>query len=365
MSQSQPNALKNICLKDTETENTGKIEMPRLTSEQRLRAIGMLEAGRRQTEVAAEMGCTQSTICKLLARYTDTGVVRDRPRSGRPPVTTPNQDRYIVLQHLRDRFLPATRTAAATPGRHNRRISASTVRRRLRRRALAARRPCKGPVLNQIHRRNRLRWCQLRQRWTQRQWNQVLFSDESRFCLSFADGRQRVWRKRGERFARCCIKQFNRWGGPGVLVWAGISSRFRTPLVVVEGNLTARRYVDEILRPHLLPFLEAHPTVRLFQQDNARPHVARLTLNFLQEQEVEVLPWVACSPDLNPLEHIWDELGRRLYARMPLPQNRQMLIAALQEEWERMPQARIQKVIQSMRKRCVACVRALGGHTRF
>ncbi|KAF5907804.1 Transposable element Tc1 transposase [Clarias magur] len=78
------------------------------------------------------MGCSQPTIRNLVQRHTATGSVDDRPRPGRERVTTPQQDRYIQLQHLRDHFRPASRTARETPGRNNPRISSPTVRRRLR-----------------------------------------------------------------------------------------------------------------------------------------------------------------------------------------------------------------------------------------
>jgi len=318
-----------------------------------------------QRAIARHFGCSQATISNLAKRFEATGSVSDRPRPGRSRVTTPNQDRMIVLQHLRDRFQPATVTAAVTPGLHNPRISADTVRRRLRSQGLQAQRPVRGPVLGNEQRRNRLGWCRQHLRWTQQRWNGVIFSDESRFCLSIADGRQRIWRRRGERYARCCVQHFNRWGGASVMVWAGITAHHRTPLVVIDGNLTAQRYVDNVLRPHLVPFMQAHPELTIFQQDNARPHSARLTANFLQQQGVEVLQWMPYSPDLNPIEHLWDELGRRIAGRRRRPSTRQMLIEALHEEWNAIPQDRIRKLVQSMRRRCQACVRAQGGHTRY
>jgi len=81
------------------------------------------------------------------------------------------------------------------------------------------------------------------------------------------------------------------------MVWAAISWRYRTPLTVVDGNLTARRYVDEVLEPCVLPFLQAHPDVNTFQQDNARPHSANVTQMFLRDYNVNVMPWPSFSPD--------------------------------------------------------------------
>ena len=132
--------------------------MPRLPSEHRERAIGMLQAGMTSEQVAGVMGCSSRTIRRLRERFGATGRTADRPRSGRPRVTTPGQDRYIVTSHLRYRFLTATRTAHNTPGRHINRISAQTVRNRLRERSIRADRPFVGQVLTRQHRHARMTW---------------------------------------------------------------------------------------------------------------------------------------------------------------------------------------------------------------
>ena len=102
------------------------------------------------------------------------------------------------------------------------------------------------------------------------------------------DGRATVWRRQDERYADCCVREFSRCGGGSVMVWGGISWRYKTPLVVIEGNLTARRYIDEVLEPVIVPFLQNHADVMLYQQDNARPHSARLTSGFLVQNNVQV-----------------------------------------------------------------------------
>lgn len=335
--------------------------MPRLNEAQRNNAIGRLEAGESQAAVATILNVSQSTISRLWDKYRQHGATRDLPRSGRPRVTTPAQDRYIRLRHLRERFTTATSTASAIPGRH--RISDQTVRNRLRDAGIRARRPVRGVVLNRQHRRNRLQWAQTHRVWPQQRWRTVWFSDESRFLLQRADGRARVYRRRNERFAANCIQEADRFGGGSVMMWAAISDTGRTELVHVNGTLTAQRYCDEILQQHLVPIMQNNG--RMFQHDNARPHTARITTAFLQHNNIPVLPWPSKSPDLNPIEHLWDELDRCVRQRQPAPQSLQQLVDALKAEWTNIPQQVIRNLTSSMGRRCQAVIDTHGGHTRY
>lgn len=337
--------------------------MVKLTPLQRARAHGMVEAGRSLNEVARFFRVSEKTIRRNEVRFRETDSFKDRPRSGRPRVTSVRQDRHIRLSHLRDRFLSASRTAATIIGTHGRPISGNTTRRRLVESGLSCRRPVKGPILTPALRQRRLAWCETRVRWTRQRWSTVLFTDESRFSVSFADGRRRVWRRRGERHAANCILEFNRWGGHSVMVWGGISLNHKTDLVIIDGNMTAQRYIDQVLRPHVVPFLQQHNDTRILQQDNARPHAARVTREFLENQEIHVMDWPAYSPDLNPIEHLWDILGRRVAERNP--STRQELVRFLQEEWAAIPLQQIRTLVGSMRRRCTECVDAMGGHTHY
>jgi len=203
-------------------------------------------------------------------------------------------------------------------------------------------------------------WCRRHVRWTQRDWQTVLFSDESRFCFNVFDRRKKVWRRRGERFADCCVREVPKFGGGSIMVWSAISWRYRTPLTVVDGNRTALRYVDEVLEPCVIPFLQSHPDVNTFQQDNARHHSANVTQTFLREHNVNVMPWPSFSPDLSPIEHLWDELGRGVYDGRHQINTTQQLVQALREEWVAIPQYRIQRLIRSMRRRCQETLRVNG-----
>ena len=252
-------------------------------------------------------------------------------------------------------------------GRRGRNISRFTVSRRLKDYGIRCRRPVKGQILTRRHRQLRVRWATDMLRVRRQNWNRVVFSDESRFTLSFADGRLRVYRRRHERFADSCVLERDRFGSGSAMVWGAISSGFRSDLIIVNGTLTARRYIDEILAPVLVPLLRRQVGNQqlTFQQDNARAHSARLTQDFLRAQGVDVMDWPAVSPDMNCIEHMWDELGRRLRKRLNQPNNVAELGRALQEEWRNIPMATVRRLVGSMRRRLQTVIQNNGGHCHY
>ena len=336
--------------------------MPPLRAAARENAIGRLQAGQRQAGVAHALNVSQSTISRLWNRFQQSGSTADAPRSSRPWVTTPAQDRFIRLRHLRNRFLSAQSTVQALPG--NQRISRQTVRNSIHGAGLRAYRLYQGNVLTRRHRQARMLWANQHQAWTLRNhWRHVWFSDESRFLLQRNDGRRRVCRRRGDRYAASCVDEAPPHGGGGVTVWGAISNTGRSQLVRVQGNLTAAQYIQDILQPHVLPLMGTPGAV--FQQDNARPHTARITVASFNNQNIRTLPWPSLSPDLSPIEHLWDELDRRLRVRNVPPATPDELFAVLQEDWETIPRQAIQHLIASMPRRCRAVIQANGGHTRY
>ncbi|GBL77105.1 hypothetical protein AVEN_12747-1 [Araneus ventricosus] len=126
----------------------------------------------------------------------------------------------------------------------------------------------------------------------------------------------------------------------------------------VPEKVTGQRYVDDIFRLQVEPFLNGLPGA-IFQQNNAHPHTSQAAQDFLRH--VQTLPWPALSPDLSPIEHVWDQLKRQ----MQLCHSVHDLEVAVQDLWVHLPQDNIRRLINTMPDRFVACIAAGGGPTRY
>jgi hypothetical protein len=175
-----------------------------------------------------------------------------------------------------------------------------------------------------------------------------------------------VYRRPGERYLQCNFVPNLNYGGGSVMVWSAISVQGRTELVSLRGaRMKAARYITDILDPHVIPYDPFIGQNFVYMHDNARPHTARIVQEYLRETETPVMEWPARSPDLNPIEHVWDTLQRRVLERRMVFRTRQQLEVVLVEEWHNIPQEYIVNLYESMLHRMEAVIQARGGSTRF
>ncbi|GFW92001.1 transposable element Tc1 transposase [Trichonephila clavipes] len=147
------------------------------------------------------------------------------------------------------------------------------------------------------------------------------------------------------------------------MVWAGIMINGRTCLhVVANGTMMGQRYIDEVLLPHVRLFRGAVGDKFVFMDDNATCHRTLAVQDCLDSEGIQCLVWPARSPDLNPIENVWDALGRQVAGRNYPPTNKNTLIRALTEEWDKLPQQLLDNVVQSMVRRVECCIILHGGH---
>ncbi|GFY07953.1 transposable element Tcb2 transposase [Trichonephila clavipes] len=208
------------------------------------------------------------------------------------------------------------------------------------------------------HRQLRLQCYQARSMWNVTDWQKVVFSDESRFVWGTDDNSVRVWRRPGGRYNSPYIVLRHIARTARVMVLGGIAYDIQSTLIVMRGTLMSQRYVVDILRPHVGPFLNSLPGA-IFQQDNACPHTRRIAQDILRHYQT--LPWPACFPDLSPVEHVWDQLKRQI----PSCHLIYDLELAVLDLWTHLPQDNITCLMNSMPDRVAACTAAGGGPTCY
>ncbi|XP_061191699.1 uncharacterized protein LOC133199913 [Saccostrea echinata] len=120
-------------------------------------------------------------------------------------------------------------------------------------------------------------------------------------------------------------------------------------------------------RPIKRPLLSQRQRTRrpVLIDDNARPHRARIVKDYLSHESIETMTWPTMSPDMNPIEHLWDYLGRRINQRTPRCEYLQDLKDALIQEWRQFPQNRLRRLVHSMRRRVKELYKSCGGCTHY
>jgi len=244
-------------------------------------------------------------------------------------------------------------------------LSSRTLRKAFAREGYHRRHAREKPLLTDKQMEARLAWAYEHVSWTQRQWSNVVWTDEASIKVG-GFGEVYVTRKPGEAFINDCLTPKFR-GYSACMIWGCITPEGVNRCTVFDaGSINGDTY-----RTKIIPLISAagieHQRQALFgqaaiiMQDNAAIHTARLTRELFASLGLVLMSWPANSPDLNPIENIWAILKRRIGQHMP--QSRAECMAAVELEWSRLTSADIAQCCQNMNKRCLEVIAASGGHT--
>ncbi|GFU68432.1 transposable element Tcb1 transposase [Trichonephila clavipes] len=151
---------------------------------------------------------------------------------------------------------------------------------------------------------------------------------------------------------------------PGIMVRGGIGYHSRTPLVRIAGTLNSQRYISQMLEPVALPYLQGLATA-IFQQDNARPTVARIVQRFFINHQIELFPWPTRSPDLSPIENMWSTVAQQLTQITPPATTPDQLWQCVEAAWSAVPHEHIPSLFESMPGRVAAVISNNGGYSGY
>jgi transposase len=306
------------------------------------------EGTRTQTEIANELEISTRTVERYLSMWRRGVPVEEVKKEGRPSLLTDIVRRSIVGQVQRNEFATSKDIAQAIQADISVTVTDRTVRNYLSELSYRNSVPRVVPFITDLQKEKRVRWAQDHRNFV---WSNVFFSDETMIQLSA--NITRAWHKTGSR------PNVPRPKFPlKVMFWGAISASRKSPLVIISGTLTAQGYQD-LLVQHFLPWFRRQHIGRMtFQQDNAPPHTAKTTKRFFSDNNINVLPWPASSPDLNPIENIWGILKSRVDRKKP--KTKQELITIAMEEWEGIDLGIVRRTIESMPRRIEEVIEKCG-----
>jgi len=326
----------------------------------------MIERGFASREIAAKIGCkSHVTILNLKKKYEETSKVEDKQRSGRPRKLNERNERTIIRRLMTNECSNAVQLKKSLQINDEINVSSNTVRRALKRNGLSARVKRKKPLLSKKHRENRLKFAKRFKDWTVSDWNRVVWSDESKFQIFGSDGREYCWKRQGETLKDAHIKPTVKFGGGSVFVWGCFTSSGVGFLCKIDGGLDAELYCQILSEDFMetLRYYDLSVSDVIFQQDNDPKHTALLTKQWFEDNNVEVLPWPPQSPDLNPIEHLWNDVDRRLRALNVTIRGKDALWEHVSQIWNETTLETCTKLIESMPARIQDVINAKGGYT--
>lgn len=344
-----------------------KKKRPHLSPVKRSRIYALLQEGHSTRVVAHREKVSQSTVNRVRKNKEATGSFANKPKSGRPRVVSVHDERKMLRLIASGECSTATDVQARLKTEDRVQLSAQTVRRTFQRNGLESRVRRKKPLLRKKHRQQRLEFARKYKNWTVEQWSKVVWSDESKFQIFGSDGRLYCWKRPQEPLRNTHVNPTVKHGGGRIMVWGCFTSEGIGNLCRIDGGLDSELY-RRILSEDFFGTLDWYGLDVenvIFQHDNDPKHTAKKTKKWLKDYDVNVLPWPSQSPDLNPIEHLWNEVERRLRQLPQRPTSKEDLWIKLQEVWNRIELDFLTKLIESMPERVRDVLKAKGGYTRW
>ncbi|CAF1252565.1 unnamed protein product [Rotaria magnacalcarata] len=323
------------------------------------------DSGMSQHEISRKLKISRHCVQQTIRKFNEFHTVATKSGAGRHSKLTNRQKRAIKLQKVRDDTLPLTDLVQYVQTSLNITISRRTVSRILHEFGMVSYIAPRKLRINYGHRCARLLWCYQHLTWTEKDWSNVIFTDESNFEILNRKNRIYIRRFRND------LKRFERsqqrvHTSVGVGIGSYLTCHGLGPLVFYDGSLNSDKYIDildKYLPTAFEKFLPHSSHEILLQQDNARPHVSIKTRKYFKKKHLHPIPWSANSADLNLIENIWSILDDKLL-KFNI-NNTEQLKSAMQMAWLEISNDIVRKLFKSVPKRIRQVINRRGFACRY
>jgi transposase len=333
--------------------------------ETKWQVIGMHKLNVSNREIGRRLNISEFCVRTTIKNFEASGSVNDKPRSGRPrKLSTRDENMLYTLSRRNPKAGVSELSAQINDSLVNKTVSRTTISKLLREKDLNSYHAARKPLLTFTDRQKRKKWCRERLNWSVQRWRMVIFSDESNFEIANRKSKTFVRRKNTEKYLQQHLQSRIQKGGGSVGIWGCISGSGVGCHEIYEGRLNQYRYRD-ILENALAASRDLFEADQdwLFQQDNAPCHTAHSITEYFAGSNVQLMPWPARSPDLNPIENLWSWMDYQLTKKQIT--SLEMLKTELTKLWLEIPIKMIENLIESMPRRLAACIKNNGGHIPY
>ena len=345
--------------------NTTMPKKKQLSCKTKTAILVLLKEGYSERQVASRLKISKTAVHQTKEKKKTTGATEVQPGRGRKRLSSAREDRYLIRKSLSNRRLTSSDLQKEWKSGCNVNCSARTVRNRLLQVGLKSHRARKKPFINERQRKQRLKFAKDHKDWTVDDWSKVIFSDESNFQLCPTPGRLMVRRRSGEAYRPECLAPTVKHGGGSVMIWGCFSKSGTGKVRLCEERMNQAKY-RVVLEEDLLPsaqMLYPNSDDWIFQQDNAPCHTAKSVKSWMEEKNIRILTWPAQSPDINPIENLWNTMKRKMENHKP--SNKAELFDFLRLEWETITQDECERLVESIPSRIRAVIKNRGFATKY
>ena len=335
-----------------------------ISTAQRDNILSLLGSGHSVRDIAKRTGVCKSKVSEIAKEYCPN---KENLKGGHPEKLTSTDKRAVISLITTGKASTAVEAAKHINSIITNPVSIQTIRNTLQQDKFKSYVKKKKPYLSPKHRKARLAFAHKYGNWTVEDWKCVIWSDETKVNRFGSDGHRYMWKRPGDPLRDKEVDPTVKFGGGHIMVWGCMGWNGPGILVEVEGKMDATQYVD-ILKEGLLESIEKLGIPRedfIFQQDNDPKHTSKMAAKWFEGQEINILDWPAQSPDLNPIEHLWHLLKRRILGYERPAAGVWELWERASVEWGKITEEECQRLIESMPRRLGAVIKANGGHTKY
>ncbi|KAK3560030.1 hypothetical protein QTP86_033826, partial [Hemibagrus guttatus] len=340
--------------RDSQTPNSTMAKTKELSKDTRNKIVDLHQAGKTESAIGKQLGVKKSTVGAIIRKWKTYKTTDNLPRSGAPRKISPRGVKMITRM--------VSKNSRTTRGdlvndlqRAGTKVTKATISNTLHHQGLKSCSARRVPLLKPVHVRARLKFAREHLDDPEEDWENVIWSDETKIELFGKNSTCHVWRRKNAELHPKNTIPTVKHGGGNIMLWGCFSAKGPGRLIRVKERMNGAMY-HEILIKNLLPSARALKMNRgwVFQHDNDPKHTTRAMKEWLRKKHFKVLEWPSQSPDLNPIENLWRELKIRVAQRQP--QNITALEEICMEEWAKLPATVCKNLVATYRKRLTSVI---------